>query len=1263
MTAGQPTTRSTTGTPSTPDERTTHQPSSSTTSTQPDSTSTSTGTVTKQAEVTAGQPTTRSTTGTPSTPDESTTRQPSSSTTSPQPDSTSAPITTGTTPAAVTAGQPTTRSTTGTPSTPDERTTHQPSSSTTSTQPDSTSTSTGTVTKQAEVTAGQPTTRSTTGTPSTPDESTTRQPSSSTTSPQPDSTSAPITTGTTPAAVTAGQPTTRSTTGTPSTPDERTTHQPSSSTTSTQPDSTSTSTGTVTTQARATAGQPTTTDERTTRQPSSSTTSTQPDSTSTSTGTVTTQARVTAGQPTTPDESTTRQPSSSTTSTQPDSTSASTGTVTTQAEVTAGPPTTRSTTGTSTTRHQDSTNQPSSTTSPRTKPTTSASSETPDVTTPEPSKETLNTRLIPLLIHHFKNKANNIQTRFNRVIAGSYQNALNQINRLPDHQKDSIDKRIILGDTLNRLNDQFNDGFARIYKSAHRQVKHLRSQSGSNDQKQQAAELIISRQLVSSFGDMYATLADLRLQLFTDGGYTKAKRLTRDDILKLESGIRDPKGKESFNPAMLLQAIKSRPVPEKPDSFDLFITDLSHHLKGDSKVRQLQKAERESGTSSPLLQERQKLWSEIMALSVKSISSDLEAKQNRKHNLQTLEAIMTQEKELFIDEAQRLHFRNSGHLPGEVSPDELGDDMVFLPSSFMDVLKHPDAYRPSDNSYPNHHRPGGIGINSRNRRDLPQQYATSSASRHSGLLGHIREGLGKLAGYLGTPTAGTTSPPSITDTHSWHDSSTPRQLSAPGTADLDVHGNLVLASLLSSRVNDRPIGSPSPLTPAIHSHRDILDQTPGMRLLNNCQMIFNQLQSEVTAFARTLENPDTPVSQIWSRNDLINLAIVQTLPKAPASKVNEAFLQAALTSAEIGISTQRPEYIFRADGSVRGSTPDQPVFYASGKTSDNKMGQELARTMLQAMANSQLEYSRTGDNTPPQPQAKLLPDQFSQLQNRQGQRADFPSSVNALIDERFKVSRPPITQPEKTMHNPLINILNQNHYGKAEKLFINLPLQHQLDMLDKLQGGNPDYLGFGYVAESVAELKQKVGELKRTSTPEKDGNPPEWQSFKLKQQAWQLFTHLYDAKVNAPEEALNRAKIQSLVNKKSYPGSQHDQQHLAELVVELLPAQTSASIRANMLTAGGDTLPPPVTLHHFGQQRVNEILRSYETIKRHTIGLFPHVFGNTVTDPELIIELTNQIARTTLRELNGKLIPGDWQKVTMKNLHNEFIEFNQEVAA
>ena len=1083
------------------------------------------------------------------------------------------------------------------------------------------------------------------------------------------------------AEVTAGPPTTRSTTAIPTPLDERTNHQPSSSTTSTRPDSTSATTGKVTTQARVTADQPTTRsttgtssnpDERTTRQPSASTTSTQPDSTSATTGKVTTQARVTADRPTTrsttgtssnPDEHTTHPPFSSTTSTQPERTSASTGTVTTQAEVTAGQPTTRSTTGTSTTRHQDSTNQPSSTTSPRTKPTTSASSETPDVTTPKPSKETLNNRLIPSLIHHFKNKADNIQTRFNRVIAGSYQNALNQINRLPDHQKDSIDKRIILGDTLNRLNNQFSDGFARIYKSAHRQVKHLRSQSGSNDQKQQAAELIISRQLVSSFGDMYATLADLRLQLFTDAGYTKAKRLTRDDILKLESGIRDPKGKESFNPAMLLQAIESQPVPEKPDSFDLFITDLSHHLKGDSKVRQLQKAERESGTSSPLLQERQKLWSEIMALSVKSISSDLEAKQDRKHNLQTLEAIMTQEKELFIDEAQRLHFRNSGHLPGEVSPDELGDDMVFLPSSFMDVLKHPDAYRPSDNSYPNHHRPGGIEINSRNRRDLPQQYATSSASRHSGLLGNIREGLGKLAGYPGTPTAGTTSPLSITDTHSWHDSSKPRQLSAPGTADLDVHGNLVLASLLSSRVNDRPIGSPAPLTPAIHSHRDILDLTPGMRLLNNCQMIFDQLQSEVTAFARTLENPDTPVSQIWSRNDLINLAIVQTLPKAPASKVNEAFLQAALTSAEIGISTQRPEYIFRADGSVRGSTPDQPVFYASGKTSDNKMGQELARTMLQAMANSQLEYFRTGDNPRPQPQVKLLPDQFSQLQNRQGQRADSPSSVNALIDERLKVSRPPITQPEKAMHNPLITILNQNHYGKAEKLFINLPLQYQLDMLDKLQGGNPDYLGFGYVAESVAELKQKVGELKRTSTPEKDGNPPEWQSFKLKQQAWQLFTHLYDAKVNAPEEALNRAKIQSLVNKKSYPGSQHDQQHLAELVVELLPTQTSASIRANMLTAGGDTLPPPVTLHQFGPQRVNEILRSYETIKRHTIGLFPHVFGNTVTDPELIIELTNQIARTTLRELNGKLIPGDWQKVTMKNLHNEFIEFNQEVAA
>ncbi|USE37122.1 hypothetical protein [Endozoicomonas sp. SCSIO W0465] len=100
---------------------------------------------------------------------------------------------------------------------------------------------------------------------------------------------------------------------------------------------------------------------------------------------------------------------------------------------------------------------------------------------------------------------------------------------------DSFQKGILLGDSLNKLNQQFSNDFLTIYQSAHRFMKSLRSVPISENNRR-AAQSMISARVMSEFQTMYATFSDIRLQMLSDLGYTDQQPLDRATIIQLASG-------------------------------------------------------------------------------------------------------------------------------------------------------------------------------------------------------------------------------------------------------------------------------------------------------------------------------------------------------------------------------------------------------------------------------------------------------------------------------------------------------------------------------------------------------------------------------------------------------------------------------------------------------------------------------------------------------------------------------------------------------
>ncbi|MBO9480766.1 hypothetical protein [Salinisphaera sp. G21_0] len=714
---------------------------------------------------------------------------------------------------------------------------------------------------------------------------------------------------------------------------------------------------------------------------------------------------------------------------------------------------------------------------------TTASLEQPDTGRQTSGDTAANThtgnyRLSATTIKQFVDKALHNQSRFNQGIAGTYHQALAQIRQLagPDTNPGSIKKRIILGDTLNRLNNQFSDSFRRIFQSGDQSMNTLSSLSDDDTQPIVTGKALIRAQLTDKFIDMYATLNDVRRQLFFAAGYSDKQTMSAEDIRQLASGTDDRTGRNPSASTHLIKVLLQQPTASDPDDFDLFMTDLTLALEGRDERSQLQQAETESGTDSPVLQARESLWSAAMNTnSSRQVDSDLLAKPQSSDNQPLLDTVLRQEKELFIDDLQKTYLRNHGHGADEVAPGEAGQDVLYLPSTFMDVIKDPDGYR-AELPKPVNLQPASSRNQShpRKRRDLSGQPTISGASQHKGMLAGAVQTLGQLAGYLNPLSLRGSAPPAINGNLQQSSNA----ILTP--ANYPVAGTLMLANLLAAKVSGRP----------------------------------------------------------------------------------------------------------------------------------------------------------------------LLP-------QHQGVAADNSQSAR-LIGQRLNATNPIDHLPAKTV--PLTRELASGNYDKAQSGFMKLPLSEQLELLVLLDK-QPDHLGQDSCSGPLRQLQADARSLAAANTGEIGTRTPDWQSFRLSQRAWQLFTNLHDTRVEALGEAINQQKITKRIIREGIEQNQDNAHYLGQLVVQLLPHRTSASEQANLMATGTESMPTVAGLHRFTTKGITDILSSYRTIKSLVSEHFPQLFGNTVNDPQLQNELIAQIARTSLQELRGKTTADGWQQVVRDNMLAEFEEW------
>lgn len=348
------------------------------------------------------------------------------------------------------------------------------------------------------------------------------------------------------------------------------------------------------------------------------------------------------------------------------------------------------------------------------------------------------------------------------------------------------------------------------------------------------------------------------------------------------------------------------------------------------------------------------------------------------------------------------------------------------------------------------------------------------------------------------PDPGKTSTPSAIASTPSSNSQTASRAITPTNYPLT--DNLTLANMLAAKISDRPIHLNHTMAPGTPGkNATSLDQSPGMQLLTNSLALARQLRTELTALANDLATLDKKVNTQCDQDDLINLAIIQTLPEASAGKATENFLSSVLTSTTLGIQHQKPDNIFRADGSLRGTSqaPGTPLFYdpSTGQTIDHGATRQLASVMLKAMAASRLAEQTINDDIPQHLSKKII-DQVAQLKNHQpkswatrfsqwlgleqGSQASTRSSLATRFKQRLSFSKSIKITPPTDM--PLVKGLASGRYHQTQSRFMKLAPARQLELLKSL-ASSPDYLGLDHYAEPLARLEDDVAVATQTPSP------------------------------------------------------------------------------------------------------------------------------------------------------------------------------------
>ena len=582
--------------------------------------------------------------------------------------------------------------------------------------------------------------------------------------------------------------------------------------------------------------------------------------------------------------------------------------------------------------------------------------------------------------------------------------------------------------------------------------------------------------------------------------------------------------------------------------------------------------------------------------------------------------------------------------------------LLFLGSKLLDVIRYPDANRfqlnrkksPVDDAEPTQKTEP-------HRREAGLPPATSSAARSGGILDSVVFGV--LGGLFSSARGQATMTPALSSLADEHqDGGSVRPLNR--STRLDSTGNLALATLLAAKFNDRQVTLGSIKAPTF-SQQDLLATSPGMRLLNNVRRIEVGLQMEVTAFLNHLDG-GKPVITNWDLDDLVNIAILKVLPETTA-RVSETFLYEVLKSPHIGVAHERPENIFAADGSVRGRPDGDPVIFydlVTGQTTTRGPAVGLAKAMLQALARSRLA-SYQDDGLPETLHHTIVrqADHLNQRQSNGSWRASIAGLVTVpdivdTLDTRIAAGDSVLVQTQSL--DPVMTVLSRGRYDQGEKLFMQLSAQQQFNRVQAL-AREPDYLGLDYSAAPLEQLRADMPAITKNGR-----KMPHWQSFQFSQQAWQLFSHLYDGKFAAPAEAINRIKMITTLSR-GLIGDDEAQQ-LSKLFIRLLPRRTSASDYVSVSPAHpaqqahSQTL---VQLHRFDPVQIAEMISSYEELKSYAEEHFAEVFGDAISGPELRRELINLVAQTSLERLRGDLLSCSWRNVVKQALKEEFAEFFQ----
>ena len=755
----------------------------------------------------------------------------------------------------------------------------------------------------------------------------------------------------------------------------------------------------------------------------------------------------------------------------------------------------------------------------------------------------------------------------------------------------SVHNRVLLGDALNDLYNQFDQQFLTAFD---------RAQRGLSAMDEQPSSPLSTEDLVAVFQQMFSTLADLRTQLFVDVGYLETDRLRTIEILRLKGGGVNKDGRTVFFPAHLIDLIKDAiGLFDSDDPFDVFLRDFAATTMTNSKFHLLRDPEAYLRTDTL-------------------------------HGTQQLSHILAKDKTFFIDTIQALQLRNNGRFNDELSLEENHLSELFAPDTFLDIVKNPDAYRTNSSQIPTcwpAARQNGITTTTIHS-GMDRAHAVSAAIRPRGVLTDLKESLVTLF----SPAIDSDAQPET----------------AAFSPHVDHTGNLVLAALLTSRFNDRQLIIQRQL---VMPGQDPLSQSPGMRLLTDSQAISARLQAETNAFINQLKTSNGPISAYWNPNDLVNIAILQSTAKT-SSKVAGRFLYEALRSPHVGIEHEQPENIFAADGRVRGSD-DQYIFHhpATGKTTPSGAAGALARTMLQAMAIQRLA-GKSQINLPDGFYGEII-QQVSQLYQRQDTTVarvlipDYgrPSAeeITEIIHKRLAGERQFMSP--KTRFDPVLGTLKQGPFAKGKKLFMQLSPMQQMESVLAL-AVETDYLGMGL---PVARLKKLQTDVLNHSIES------DWQQFTYGEQAWELLTNLYDRRIAAPEEAINRINVQAMINRRGIHDAGEAMQ-LRQLLVQLLPGRTSASDFTSATQQTG--LQAPVKLHQFEPGRISRMISDYRTIHKYLDQhCFPRLFRKTITDPQLSSEMVSSVARITLDACKGSIASKSWQTIAGKLLAREYVEF------